>query len=233
LKSYRKAHGVIFLSEYARNIIGRSIPDIFEKSIIIPHGVDDLFHRDRIKEEVQSNDKINLLYVSSIKYYKYHWNVVKALYLLYKRGYKNIHLVLAGPADPEPFKKLQSSINLYNMNDYVSWIGNVSHNEIVNIYHSATIFVFASSCECCPNILLEAMASHLPIACSNRGPMQEFAEDSAIYFNPSKPNEIAQAIKNIIDNHDLSLRISSKALELSKKYTWSECALQTFKFLSL
>jgi len=231
LRSYQKAHGVIFLSEFARNIVGNFIPDIFEKSIIIPHGVDNIFRKERKKEERLVKNSINLLYVSNIKSYKHQWNVVEAVSRLYQAGYSSINLTLVGPADTKPLKKLQSTIKFYKMNDYVVWLGAVPHEEIVNIYHSASIFVYASSCETFGQTVLEAMASRLPIACSNRGPMHEFAEDSAIYFNPEHPSEIASAIKYIIDDHDASLRISSKAFELSKKYTWKHCILQTYKYI--
>jgi glycosyltransferase involved in cell wall biosynthesis len=50
-----------------------------------------------------------------------------------------------------------------------------------------------------PNILLEAMAAGLPIACSNRGPMPEVLGTAGLYFNPENPAEIACAIRTVID----------------------------------
>jgi len=84
------------------------------------------------------------------------------------------------------------------MKDKVVWLGAVPYEEIPKIYHNASIFVCASTCETFGQTVLEAMASGLPIACSNRSPMKE-----------------------------LTLR----AYELSKKYTWEDCAKQTFDFL--
>ena len=52
----------------------------------------------------------------------------------------------------------------------------------------AHLFVFASSCENMPNTLVEAMASGLPIACSDRGPMPEILRDGGTYFDPE--NEV-------------------------------------------
>jgi glycosyltransferase involved in cell wall biosynthesis len=231
LRSYKKAHGVIFLSEYARNIIGINTPDIIKKAIIIPHGVDIKFHKSIEKEVHVRDPEINLLYVSNIKSYKHQWNVVKAVSHLNQLGYNSLKLTLVGPADKKPLKRLYAAIDDNEMNDCVVWLGSIPYREIVKIYHSASIFVYASSCETFGQTVLEAMASRLPIACSNLGPMQEFAKDSAIYFNPSKPKEIAQAIKSIIDDPELSKRIATSAAELSKKYTWEECATQTFKYL--
>ena len=50
--------------------------------------------------------------------------------------------------------------------------------------------IFASSCESSSCVLIENMASGLPIACSNRGPMPEVLKDGGVYFDPEKPIDI-------------------------------------------
>ncbi|GAF71695.1 unnamed protein product, partial [marine sediment metagenome] len=213
------------------DIVSDIIPDVLGKSVIIPHGVSEAFRREPVNEEWDSEKNIELLYVSNIKSYKYQWKVVEAMSILRKYGYDNIKLKLVGPADPGPLKKLKSAIETYKMRDRVVWLGPVPHERIVKIYNNASIFVFASACECCPNILLEAMASGLPIACSNRDPMKKFAEDGARYFDPKDPASIAAAIGYLIDNHDDRKRLALRAYELSKRYTWENCTKQTFDFL--
>ena len=231
LNSYRRADGVIFLSESARNIVSKIIPDILNKSLIIPHGISEAFRRKPVDEKRGSENKIELLYVSTIKSYKYQWNVVKAMSILRECGYDNIKLTLVGPADPGPLKKLKSTIETCKMRDRVAWLGAVPYEKIVTIYHNASIFVYASTCETFGQAVLEAMASGLPIACSNRGPMKEFAKDGAKYFDPEAPTSIADAVGYLIDNHDDRKRLAFRAYELSKKYTWEACAKQTFDFL--
>jgi glycosyltransferase involved in cell wall biosynthesis len=230
LNSYRRADGVIFLSKSARNIISKIIPDVVNKSTIIPHGISDVFRREPVDEKSESENKIELLYVSNIKSYKYQWNVVEAMSILMKHGYDNIKLTLVGPADAGPLKKLKSAIKIYEMRDRVVWLGAVPYEQTVRIYHNADIFVFATVCECCPNILLEAMASGLPIACSDRGPMKEFAKDGAKYFDPENPASIAATVRYLIDHHDYRKKLALRAYELSKKYTWENCTKQTFDF---
>ena len=83
-----------------------------------------------------------------------------------------------------------------------------------------------------PNVLLETMASGLPIACSEKGPMPEMLQDSGIYFNPEEPEEIAQAIYKLLSSKSLRSNLSKQSHELSKKYSWERCADETFIFLN-
>ena len=87
-------------------------------------------------------------------------------------------------------------------------------------------------CENLPNILLEGMASGLPIACSDRGPMPELLGDSAVYFNPELQSSIEDALEILMNSPELRHKLSEKSYQLSQKYTWDKCAEQTFEFLS-
>ena len=82
-----------------------------------------------------------------------------------------------------------------------------------------------------PNILLETMASGLPIACSNRGPMPEILGEAGIYFDPEKPDEIACAVEILISQPVLRSQLAAASYEISMHYTWERCADQTFQFL--
>jgi glycosyltransferase involved in cell wall biosynthesis len=82
-----------------------------------------------------------------------------------------------------------------------------------------------------PNILIEAMAAGLPIACSNRGPMPEVLGDAGVYFNPESPEEISDALEKLITDRVLRETSAWSAYEEAKKYSWEKCADQTFRFI--
>ena len=83
-----------------------------------------------------------------------------------------------------------------------------------------------------PNILLEAMASGLPIACSNRGPMPEVLGEAGVYFDPENAGSIASAILELIRSRDLRQRLAAAAFERARHYSWARCASETFDFLA-
>ena len=83
-----------------------------------------------------------------------------------------------------------------------------------------------------PNILLEMMASSLPIVCSNRGPMLEILGHAGFFFDPLSPSSIQAAIHRVISSPLLRAQLSSIAFDSVQKYTWKSSADNTFKFFS-
>ena len=98
-------------------------------------------------------------------------------------------------------------------------------------YNIADAFIFASSCENMPNILIEAMSAGLPIISSNYQPMPEFLKDSGIYFNPLKENDLEEKCIKLFINNEQRNQLSKKSKSYSEIYTWDKCADETFEFL--
>ena len=92
--------------------------------------------------------------------------------------------------------------------------------------------IFASSCENMPNVLLEGMASGLPIACSDRGPMPEVLGDTGLYFNPEDPDSVAKTLQRLIEAPELREQLAHASSERSREYTWKRCADDTFAFIA-
>ena len=86
----------------------------------------------------------------------------------------NVKLLLAGHASPHYFKKVKQTIEEYGLMDDVIYLGSINHEDLPDYYKGAKINIFASTCENCPNILLEAMSSGRPVFCSTHMPMPEF-----------------------------------------------------------
>jgi glycosyltransferase involved in cell wall biosynthesis len=83
-----------------------------------------------------------------------------------------------------------------------------------------------------PNTLIEGMASGVPIASSNRGPMPEVLKDGGVYFDPECPEEIENAILRLLDSTKLRERVAAQATRHASQYTWERCANETFQFLN-
>jgi glycosyltransferase involved in cell wall biosynthesis len=115
--------------------------------------------------------------------------------------------------------------------NYVRYLGEVRFDDVHRCYRECDVFVFASSCENMPNILVEAMSSGLPIACARRGPMPEILGDAGVYFDPEDVDDIATAIRRLADDATLRSALGARAHERSRVYSWDRCARETFGFL--
>src|SRR5207248_9180329 len=68
--------------------------------------------------------------------------------------------------------------------EFIRYAGEVPYDSVHEMYASADIAVFASSCETFGQIVLEVMSAGLPIACAGRSAMPEVLGDGGVYFDP-------------------------------------------------
>jgi glycosyltransferase involved in cell wall biosynthesis len=231
----RRADGVIFLTRYARDVVTRAIGAVSGRAIIIPHGIDNRFARSPKPQlpigEYSAEKPLRLLYVSIIDMYKHQWHVADAVSRLRKSGVPVV-LNLVGPAYPPALARLNGVLKrLDPRGEFIRHVGPVPHSELHAQYQEADICIFASSCENMPNILLEGMASGLPIACSNRGPMPEVLGAAGSYFDPENPADIARALRELIDSPMLRAKLAQDSCDRAGVYSWTRCANETFAFL--
>lgn len=235
-RTYLKTDGLIFLTDYARRIVVEVAGALQANISIIPHGLNSRFIREpKHQRDISDYNSINpyrVLYVSIIDHYKHQWHVVEAISTLRKEGY-HIVLNLVGPAYPPALKRLNETIARLGVDQsWVRYQGAIPFNELHQRYAQADLGLFASSCENMPNILLETMASGLPIACSNRGSMPEVLGDGGVYFDPEQPEDIARALRELINSPVLRVKFSELSYRNALQYSWKRCADSTFKFLS-
>jgi glycosyltransferase involved in cell wall biosynthesis len=229
--SFKKSEGVIFLTYYARNLIQKKC-GILKNSIIIPHGVGDEFQLKLIKRNYNFNFPIKCLYISNALLYKYQWNVIKAIELLRFEGYQ-LTLQLIGGGKGKAQKMIENQISLSDpTGSFVEQLDFIPQHELPTYLLESDIFIFASSCEAFGITLLEAMASGIPIACSNRSCLPELLENGGEFFNPEDPISISIALKKLINDKQLCFNYSNNSKDISSKYTWSRCSNETFKFLT-
>lgn len=228
--SMRRADGVIFLTKYAGDVI-RQVTGPLPHVAVIPHGVGAEFSRGEARRPWTAGQAVHCLYVSHIAMYKNQWVLVSAMRKLRAEGH-DVSLVLAGHGTGRAQKLLQDELDRTDPNRaFVRCLGQVPHKDVAGLMAEADLFVFPSACENMPNTLVEAMATGLPIACSNRGPMPEVLQDGGVYFNPDDADAISDAIRTIITDNALRNRITTRAKQLSAAYSWERCGTETWQFL--
>jgi glycosyltransferase involved in cell wall biosynthesis len=235
-RSFRRADGLVFMTQYAKGGVMRIVKASAAQTRIIPHGIDGRFvcppREQRPIGQYSTDRPFRILYVSIVDLYKHQWHVAEAVAQLWADGLPLL-LELVGPSNPPALARLKKTLErVDSAAECVRYLGRVPYGELHSRYAEADLCVFASSCENMPNILLEKMASGLPIACSNRGPMTEVLGDAGVYFDPESPNDIARALRELIESPVLRTKLARASFERAHRYSWRRCADETFGFLA-
>ena len=231
LATFRRAEGVIFLSNYAKAVIERLTPDSKVRCAVIPHGVSEGFRGEAcLKRPVKGGARF--LYVSTLAPYKNHAHLIHALSRLNAQGLI-VELDIVGSGSTREQALLLQEIKRYKAEGFVHFHGHVQHDKLPAFYQQCDAVIYASGCENFPNILVEAMASGKPILSSNSGPMPEILEDSAAYFDPINVDSIVHSITSFLEmppEKQYEMSVSSSRLAL--KYRWPPTLRSTYEFIS-
>lgn len=235
-RSFKNSDGIIFLSNYAKENVLGILGGIRGQIKVIPHGVSKYFFNtlDKVFRSIEDcHDKpFKLVYVSIIDQYKHHVELVTAFHNLRLKTGWNITLDLIGGHYPKSLRNLKKSISKTGSDaSLIRVVGEISYSLLPQILAEYDAAVFASSCENLPNIVLEKMASKLPISSSKNGPMPEIMGGNAFYFDPGNVADIEAALTAMISSAELRGVHANELYEVSKTYDWQICASETIDFI--
>ncbi|MFP8878455.1 MAG: glycosyltransferase family 1 protein [Myxococcota bacterium] len=200
-RSFAQADLVIFISEYGRKVVEAVVTEPAGRAVVIPHGVGEVFKGDVVAGDWNTRWPGGyVLYVSILDVYKSQLEVVEAWASIRGARETREKLILAGPEYPPYARRVKRKIAELGLEDEVVLLGPVAHDDLPGLYRSSKVTVFASQCENCPNILLEAMAGGRPVLCSSDPPMPEFGVDAVVYFDPTDSAELADRLIEMLDD---------------------------------
>jgi glycosyltransferase involved in cell wall biosynthesis len=236
---------IITISKATKDEIEKTFKVDTKKIDLIYHGVDHDKFNILVKgksEEIEAFKKKHgisldyLLYVGAWKSHKNLLGLIEAYKQYLKKNDKFIHLVLVGGIDkkePEVMAKIkeinESLYSKFNIQNSIITTGSIDvrSEELPIAYAGAIAYVIPSFVEGFGWPPLEAMACGTPVISANISSMPEILGDGAYYFDPSKIEEITQALGKIIEDHKLREELIKKGLDQVKKYNWDETAKET------
>ena len=102
--------------------------------------------------------------------------------------------------------------------------GVISDAELPTLYRCADAFVFPSVKEGWGLVVLEAIASGLPVITANQAPFTEFlTETQALLVDPSSESAIAQAMQEVV-KPERSRRLIEQSRSILSRYSWEASA---------
>ena len=176
------------------------------------------------KEQLNLPEKY-LLYVGNRDFYKNFNNFLLAIEPLLRNN-SDLFLIAAGGgvfnADELKLfetKKLKNKI-LYKSADDTS---------LATLYSNALAFVFPTLYEGFGIPALEAMNCDCPVIMSNTSSLPEVGGDAAIYFDPTKIDDMRKKIESVVVDKGLRTELISKAILQRNKFSFEKTAKQTLE----
>jgi len=99
------------------------------------------------------------------------------------------------------------------------------------IQNLAAVFIFPSLYEGFGMPPLEAMACGCPVISSNAASLPEVIDDAGLLFDPTNIDQLAEQIRQILQNENLRNELKQKGLEQAQKFSWEKCAKETTEIL--
>lgn len=169
-----------------------------------------------------------LLFVSTIEPRKNITNLISAFNFL-KQHHKIEHqLVLIG-------KKGWHYEPIFAAIDNSPWRNQIHHldylsDELVALFYSkADVFVYPSHYEGFGLPVLEAMTLGAPVVTSNTSSLPDVTGNAALLIDPDNPNQLADAILQVINDAQLRAELIQKGHERAKLFSWERTAKETIK----
>lgn len=169
-----------------------------------------------------------LLFIGTIEPRKNLHNLLRAYVNLKKRKRFEGHLVVIGMKG-WLVDGLEAFIEELGVEKEVILLGYTSNRELRYFYNLAEVFVFPSFYEGFGFPLLEAFSCGAAVVTSNVSSCPEIASDAALTVAPDRPEEIADAIEQIIHNQDLKKNLQQKAFKRALDFSFINTAKRTIK----
>jgi len=194
-------------------------------SAAVSNGVDiSLFHPRRSLFH-PNPQPIKLLHVGRLGYEK-RVDVILRAFRRLAHAFPQARLVIAGDGPHAPI--LQSLAKDLGIAHRIEFAGRVSHNQLANFYRQADIFVTASTIETQGLVVLEAMASGLPIVGVDALALPELIQTGVNGFlaPPEDEQALAEVIARLLRSRALRLEMGNASRQIALQHSLPRVAEQ-------
>ena len=213
-KTLAKIDRMIVLGECLKPLFDGLIAK--EKISVVPNGADMYF--DTRGHDIGRNEHITILFLSNLFESKGFKDVLYSVKDVVRR-HNNVRYVFAGDWQRDKDKiECNDYVKRENIQDYIEFPGTMTGVRKVNLFQEADIFVFPTyyPMEGHPWVIVEAMASALPIITTDQGCIKESViHGENGYIVPHRnPMAIAERTDQLLDDPALRIRMGQRSREL-------------------
>lgn len=203
-KAYQIADYVFWQSEFSRSTANKFLGERKGPGEILFNAVD----LDSFKPKSHSMNlptTVNFLIVGKFDYDKFY--AIKPAIVALKNNLTlnyNFHLSIAGYMDSIVKKRTLEIAEELGVSNFISLMGKYSQTEAPVIYKNANVLIHLKYLDPCPNVVIEGMASGLPVIYSDSGGTKELVK-----------GEAGTPIKSVINFEQPPIPVDPSVLSLS------------------
>ncbi|OIP97091.1 hypothetical protein AUK40_03985 [Candidatus Wirthbacteria bacterium CG2_30_54_11] len=138
---------------------------------------------------------------------------------------RDLHLALAGARGSDSHR-IEQAIHKFKLQDRVTITGYITDEIKKSLYRHAEMLVYPSLYEGFGFPLLEAMQMHLPVIASRAASIPEVTGEAAVLVDPYNSEELAQAIRDMLEDSALRERCRTLGKARVKRFSWQACSEQ-------
>lgn len=226
----RGAARILALSDREYDLLHRlGVSD--ERIDVVTNGVDEFFLQDPTENEsaevranfVQHGGPV-VLFMGSLHAYKGVGTFLRAFALLHA----DAQAVVAGRFnDPgEPARLLDEAGISEEIRSRVTFTGGISNQQLRALYRAADVFVYPTSGDTLPLVVLEAMASGLPIVSTRVGGIPyEVTDDCGVLVDPGDAAAVAEATDTFLRSPEGRREVGRAArARVTEMFRWHRAA---------
>ena len=209
---YKKAK-VILLSWYLYQDIEKVVPR--NNILICPNGLS--VNEKLIKsKEYSTKDKLHLLFLGNLIESKGVFVLLDALSILRDKGYSFICNFVGGETKEINSSRFNDEIKKRGLESDVYYLGKKYGDEKDHVFNLSDIFVYPTSEDCFPLVLLEAMFYGLPCVTTTEGGIPDIVADgvNGIICNRNDSHSLADSISVLLDNKELCKQMGDAGRKL-------------------
>jgi glycosyltransferase involved in cell wall biosynthesis len=139
-------------------------------------------------------------------------NVIKAYHIVQRR-LKDVLLIHVGSLSRETL----SLIEKLGIKDKLVQMRNLSEEDLALVYNASDVLCFPVLYAGFGMPVVEAFASGCPVIASNYAALPEVIGDAGCFADPLDPNDIAEAIENVLSDNKLREELIEKSLRRAKE----------------
>lgn len=231
-QTLKRANMLITDSEYTRQEVASYFGWSLEKIRAVSLACSEEFHPRTSEELIPILERHALelggysLYVGTIEPRKNLDALLDAYSMLPKSVRNNWPLVLIGYSGWRS-EELHKRIVAAMTEGWVKYLGFVEAQDLPLLYAGARLFIFPSLYEGFGLPILEAMASGIPVVCSNSSTLPEVAGDAAAMCAAEDVDGLSQLIQIGLEDEDWRIAARQKGLLRAATFSWQRCAEET------